>query len=232
MHRLGKYKETDSMSDLITEHYRMLLMMSRFGIALGFGEKNIGAVCRENGVDVDTFLAVVNMLFDEDDTRNYADTKLSIDALLAYLHNTHDYFLNFRLPAIRTKLYEVIGGAQGNLSLAVMNYFDEYVSEVQKHMMYEETTVFPYVRALLTGKKNGNYTIDVFSKQHEQVEARLTEFKNIIIKYYPAKSTNEISSVLTDIFNCEYDLALHNAIEDRLFVPAIMKLEQQKETQQ
>ena len=39
------------MSDLICENYPMVLVMSRFGIALGFGEKNIGEVCRQNGVD-------------------------------------------------------------------------------------------------------------------------------------------------------------------------------------
>jgi regulator of cell morphogenesis and NO signaling len=227
MHKLGKYKDTDSMSDLITEHYRMLLLISRFGIALGFGDKNIGDVCRENGVDVATFLAVVNMLFDEDDSRNAAEN-ISIVSLLSYLHNTHNYFLNFRLPAIRAKLCEATGGAQDNLSHAIMNYFDEYVAEVQHHMMYEERTVFPYVRALLDGNRQTDYNIDMFSRQHDRIEARLTEFKQIIIKYYPGKSTNEINNVLTDIFNCERDLALHNAIEDRLFVPAIAALEQKK----
>jgi regulator of cell morphogenesis and NO signaling len=231
MHKLGKYKETDSMGDLITEHYRMLLLISRFGIALGFGDKNIGEVCRESGVDVTTFLAIVNMLFDEDDTRKPAAENISIESLLFYMHNTHDYFLNYRLPAIRAKLYEAIGGEQGNLSHAIMNYFDEYAAEVQNHMMYEEKTVFPYVRLLLGGEKKTDYNIDTFSRQHDRVEARLTEFKQIIIKYYPAKSTNEINNVLVDIFNCERDLALHNAIEDRLFVPAIIALERKKEVQ-
>jgi regulator of cell morphogenesis and NO signaling len=231
MHKLGKYKETDSMGDLITKHYRMLLLISRFGIALGFGDKSIGEVCRENNVDVGTFLAIVNMLFNEDDTRNYVVENVSIVSLLSYLHNTHDYFLNLRLPAIRAKLHDATGEAQGNLSHAIMNYFDEYVAEVQSHMTYEEKTVFPYVRALLDGKKKINYNIDVFSRQHDRVEARLTEFKQIIIKYYPVKSTDEINSVLIDIFNCERDLALHNAIEDRLFVPAIIALERKKDLQ-
>ncbi|MDR3181105.1 MAG: hemerythrin domain-containing protein [Prevotellaceae bacterium] len=229
MHKLGKYKETDNMGDLITEHYRMLLLISRFGIALGFGDKNIGEVCRESGVDVDTFLAIVNMLFDEDDARHDAVENISIVSLLAYLHNTHDYFLNFRLPAIRAKLYEAVGGEQANLSHAIMNYFDEYAAEVQKHMMYEEKTVFPYVRLLLDGEKKIDYNIDMFSRQHDRIETRLTEFKQIIIKYCPVKSTNELNSVLSDIFNCERDLALHNAIEDRLFVPAIVALERKKE---
>ena len=65
MYKNGKYRETDKMSDLICENYPMVLVMSRFGIALGFGEKNIGEVCRQNGVDPCTFLTVVNFLTEE-----------------------------------------------------------------------------------------------------------------------------------------------------------------------
>jgi regulator of cell morphogenesis and NO signaling len=46
MYRKGKYRETDKMSDLIGGNYPMLLVMSRFGIPLGFGEKNVKEVCK------------------------------------------------------------------------------------------------------------------------------------------------------------------------------------------
>ena len=225
MYRLGKYTAYDTMSDLVSRHYRILLVMSRFGIGLGFDDKTIGEVCEENGVDVDTFLIIVNMLLDVDDITEFTVAHVSIEALVSYLHNSHDYFLGFRLPGIRTKLTDVLGGTSDDLSKAIIHYFDEYVSEVRKHMMYEEDIVFPYVRELLSGHKHHEYNITIFQKQHDQVEARLTEFKQILIKYYPSRSTNEINSVLFDIFNCENDLASHNAIEDRLFVPAIKELE-------
>lgn len=224
MHRLSRYRQTDNMSDTVSNNYRILLVMSRFGIGLGFGEKTIGEVCRENGVDTNTFLTVVNMLLDEDSTADIKTSDISVESLLSYLHNSHDYFLDFRLPAIRATLVEVVGTVT-DLSRAIVNYFDEYVAEVDKHMSYEEKVVFPYVRALLGGHRSVDYSIDIFRKRHDHVEARLSEFKNIIIKYYSAESTNEINGVLFDIFDCENDLASHNAVEDRLFVPAIMELE-------
>lgn len=222
MYRLGKYTKDDNMSKLISDNYKMLLVVSRFGISLGFGEKSIGEVCDENNVDVPTFLAVVNMLQDEDTATDYSN--VSVEDLMTYLHNSHDYFLGFRLPRIREKLVAIVG-KKDNLSKAIIKYFDEYIAEVNKHMAYEEKTVFPYVRALLDHKEHEKYNIDMFSRQHDQVELRLIEFKNIIIKYYPSKSTNELNSVLFDIFNCEEDLASHNAIEDRIFTPAIARLE-------
>ena len=48
----------DKMESLITANYRLLNMLSRFGISLGVGDKSIEEVCRINGVDCKTFLAV------------------------------------------------------------------------------------------------------------------------------------------------------------------------------
>jgi regulator of cell morphogenesis and NO signaling len=226
MYHLGKYKITDRMSDLICENYSMLLVMSRFGIALGFGEETVGEVCRKNGVDGKTFLTVVNMLIDEV-RQDEIDMSLSVKSLVTYLRNSHVYFLEFRLPAIRVKLMEAVDYRHNDVGQAIIRYYDEYVSEVRKHMLYEEETVFPYVDLLLSGKKR-HYHIDIFCKQHNQVEARLSELKNIIIKYFPARSSNELNSVLFDIFACAEDLASHNRVEDDLFVPVIRALERKK----
>ena len=57
----------DRMESLITTNYRLLNMLSRFGISLGVGDKSVEEVCRMNGVDCSTFVAVVN-LFNNPDT--------------------------------------------------------------------------------------------------------------------------------------------------------------------
>ena len=93
-------------------------------------------------------------------------------------------------------------------------------------MEYENKKVFAYVRALLAGEHTTEYNIGVFARHHDQVNAKLTELKNIIIKYYPANGDNRLlNATLFDIFSCEEDLASHNRVEDYLFVPAIMELE-------
>ena len=227
MHRLEKYKETYKMIDLVDENYRILLIMSRFGISLGFGDKTIGEVCRENNVDTATFLAIGNLLLDEKNDTDFSETNLSINALITYLHNSHEYFLDFRFPAIRKDLIEVLGSPNDNLTKAILRYFDEYVDEVRKHMLYEEDIVFPYVRRLMDGEISKEYSINTFKSQHDKIEARLYEFKNIFIKYYNTEGTNMINSVLFDIFNCEQDLASHNDIEDKLFVPTVVALEEE-----
>ena len=226
MYKNGKYRETDKMSDLICENYPMVLVMSRFGIALGFGEKNIGEVCRQNGVDACTFLTVVNFLTEEISAPvTNVSNCLSIEALITYLHNAHDYFLNFRLPHLRRKLLEAIAECLQDVAFVIQRFFDEYAEEVNKHMSYEEKVVFPYVRGLLEGKKDPKYNISIFRKRHDQIEMKIIELKNILIKYYPGPGSNLLNSVLFDIFATEQDLASHNHVEDYLFMPAILALE-------
>lgn len=214
------------MSDLIGENYPMVLVMSRFGIALGFGEKNIGEVCRLNGVDTHTFLTVVNFLTGDSMVPvSEIDKGLSVESLITYLHNAHDYFLNFRLPHIRRKLVEAIEECPKDVAFVITRFFDEYAEEVNKHMSYEEKTVFPYVRGLLDGVKDARYNITIFRKRHDQIEMKITELKNILLKYYPGPGSNLLNSVLFDIFATEQDLASHNHVEDYLFVPVILALE-------
>lgn len=217
------------MSDLICENYTLLQVLSRFGVSLGFGDKTVQEVCEMNEVDCTTFLAVVNFLTEENNRMQDHLKDISLVALMNYLKQAHSYFLDFQLPTIRKKLIEAIDcSTQNEIAFLIIQFFDDYVSEVRKHMEYENERVFTYVNALLRGERSGEYNISVFACHHDQINAKLTELKNIIIKYYPANGDNQLlNATLFDIFSCEEDLASHNRVEDYLFVPAIMELEKE-----
>jgi regulator of cell morphogenesis and NO signaling len=223
MYRPKIYKPTDKMSDLICENYSLLQVLSRFGISLGFGDKNVREVCQINNVDCNTFLTVVNFLV-EDHLEG-----ISIPSLMNYLREAHSYFLDFQLPSIRKKLIEAIGDSkEKDVTFLILRFFDAYVDEVKKHMEHENENVFTYVEKLLRGEHSEEYNISVFASHHEHIDTKLTELKNIIIKYFPAGGNNRLlNATLFDIFSCEEDLASHNRVEDFLFVPAIKELEKE-----
>ena len=54
------FKSTDKLSFVIQNDYRLLQVMGRFGMTIGFGEKTILDVCQQCNVDVNAFLAVMN----------------------------------------------------------------------------------------------------------------------------------------------------------------------------
>ncbi|MFY9116090.1 MAG: helix-turn-helix transcriptional regulator [Bacteroidales bacterium] len=225
MHNRVLYTAADKMGDLIGSNYPMLFVMSRFGIHPGFGDKTIEQACRLHDVHTPTFLAVVNLLIAGSQTPY---NNLSLSCLVKYLHNSHSHFLDIRLPAIRQQLLKILGTPPDTVGKAVLRFYDEYVEQVRTHMAYEEDTVFPYVRSLLEGAQSGPYCIEIFSRQHDNIEAKLSELKNILIKYYPTGNPHELNNVLFDIFACAQDLASHNYVEDHLFVPLITQWEQRE----
>ena len=68
--------------------------------------------------------------------------------------------------------------------------------------------------------------IKKFAHNHTNVEEKLNDLKNIIIKYLPDSYTSEIrATVLREIFRIESDLRKHATVENRLLIPLVAKLE-------
>jgi len=217
------------MADIICDNYSLLQVMSRFGLPLGFGDYTVEEVCLSHQVDCRTFLAVANFINKGHSRSSASIDDISVESLMTYLKNAHHYFLDFQLPTIRRKLLEAIDCSMDNeVTFLILTFFDNYVKEVRNHMSYEDTHVFTYVDKLLKGKKSEDYDINMFVRHHDHIDEKLTELKNSIIKYYPdSRKSYVMNAVLFDIFNCEKDLASHNEVEDYLFVPAVLQLEQQ-----
>ena len=198
------------------------MVMSRFGISLGFGDKTVEAVCSEQNVDCETFLAVCNFI----SFQNVNGNTVSIEPLIEYLKKAHSYFLDFNMPLIRRKLIEAIDcSGRDQVAMLILKFYDAYTEEVRRHMDYEDKDVFTYIDTLLSGKYTEGYSIDVFASGHHQINTKLKELKDIIIRYLPQRENNLLNAVLFDIINCEQDLVSHCKVEDTLLVPAVRELE-------
>ena len=221
---LAGYKPTDKMRELVKDNSSLILVLGRFGISLGFGDKSIREVCKIHQVDERTFTEVANFC----SGREHRFEAISLQALIEYLKQAHTYYLEFNLPNIRRKLIEALDCSGGNnIAMLIVRFYDEYVSEVRRHMEHENKTVFVYVEQLLSGFLNKTYSISTFEGKHAQIGNKLKELKDIIIQYYPEKNNYLLNEVLLNIILCEEDLTQHCKIEDKLFVPAVKALESQ-----
>ncbi|KXB38546.1 hemerythrin HHE cation binding domain protein [Bacteroidales bacterium KA00344] len=219
------YEPDDKLISIISDNYNTLQSLGSFGINLGFGDKTVREVCESQNVDTYTFLAVIN--FTINGYRNYEnDDRLSISTLMQYLKASHVYYLDFELPHIRRSLERALD-ENDNLARLILKLFDEYAYNIRKHMQYEEKMVFPYVEELEKGNVSSNYDIETFSKHHTQIDRKLSELKNIIIKYLPSDGlrNNQLTAALYEIYNCEQWLKEHADVEDEIFIPVIRRLE-------
>lgn len=230
-----KYKLTDHMSDIISDDYRLLQVISRFGLTLGFGEQTVAAACEACGVDAGTFLAVVSFIRSNGRV-NIGDMveTLSVEALVKYLQNSHSYFVDFRLPSIRRKLIESIDcSARNQIAFLILKFYDEFAAEVGRHMEYENKYIHSYVDGLLAGKVP-DQSVNIYTLVHQHhdnhasIEKSLAELKSIIIKYYPSDSNSSLlNDVLMDLYITEEDLFSHCHMEDTLFAEAVHQLEEE-----
>lgn len=216
-----EFQADDKMISLIANDYKFLQVLSRFGIPLGFSDKSIKDVCKDAGVDCQTFLSVVNFL--GNDKKSLSDINhLSLQALLHYLKQSHIYFLDFYLPSIRRKLLDGMILKDSDVSFLIIKLFDEYVEIVKAHMEEEETDLFEYVESLIDNRSLKRKDIPVYSQHHSDVSVKLRELKNIILKYCPQDSNaNLLNAALYDIYRCEEELESHCKIEDLMLLPAI-----------
>lgn len=221
------YLPSHRLRDLLDDHPALLMVLSRFGISLGFGDRQVADVCRSAGVDTTTFLAVVNFICgDTADT----SSRISMPTLIGYLRQAHGYYLDYVMPGIRRRLIDAVASADASeVSLALIRFFDEYVGEVRRHMAFEDNHVFTYVNSILSGEiPDKPFSIADFRANHHPIAEKLQELKDLIICHFTAEGSRAdlLNSVLFDIITLERDLTTHCRVEDLIFVPAVEYLEQ------
>lgn len=216
------------MADLLSDHYNIYLLFFNLGMHLGIAEKTVAEVCKEQNIDLDSFLVLVHFILgDEGKTSTAAISSLDLSLLVRFLKNSHNYFLGYRLPQIGEKMTVALRDVPREVGIVMMRFFEEYSQEVHNHMQYENDIVFPYVEHLLEGEPGKGYTISIFEKKHDQVELKMLELKNILIKYYAGDFNPDLSNLLHELYVCGRELMIHNAIEDHLFIPGITLVEQE-----
>lgn len=196
-------------------------IISRFGLGMGVGEQTIAQTCEAYGVHTATFLAIINFKVFK---QRAIITEIDIPTLQRYLRNAHTYFIDFRLPFLRRALIEAIIPADptSKIPMLILRCYDEFVEEIRVHIEHENAGLF-----------------EEHTHDDERITDKLTEIKNLIIKYYPSNNSSQrelvnytLISVMSDLWHTEQDFADHCAIEDEILRPAMTHVQQQKKPHQ
>ncbi len=218
-------------SDIIINNPYLMLMLEHFGIPLEVREKTVGQICAENHVNAELFISVANLFngFKPLPKTKYSfkDTKTIIN----YLQNSHQYYLNEKYPQIQYFIKEIYKINSHPEILMIEKFFDKYFMEVTEHLDYENQVVFPYVLSLdkqQSTDKNatGNYSVTEYREHHNDIEDKLNDLKNLLIKYLPLNKDQQLRrKLLFCLFELEYDLNIHSQIEDNILIPLVEEME-------
>lgn len=219
------FKMSTKMSDVILQNYSLLNVLPRFEINLGFGEATIEQLCKNANADSDLFLLVCNLYTFPNYTPATDRFTFKVDNLISYLLRSHSYYLADKIDSIEKHLNQIEPTHKEMLT----KFFEQYKSEVINHFNYEEQEVFPYIERLTQGVVSPEYHIDRFEENHSNIEDKLGDLKNILIKYLPENSIaqNLRSELLFDLFLFEEELDKHTLIEEQVLIPYVERIERE-----
>lgn len=221
-------------SEVILSNPHLMLLMENFGIKLSVREKTIKTLCEENNISIDVFISFANLFNGHFTHIKQQYSFKDIETIIQYLKKSHQYYLEEKYPKIHScvkKMFEMNDHAQMTM---VEKFFNDYYNEVREHLEYENTRVFPYVTSLyykLNGKDlfeiDVNYSVSDYKEHHDNIEEKLVDLKNLLIKYLPVKNDQKIRrELLLGLFDLEYDLNIHSLIEDNILIPLVEQMEQ------
>lgn len=221
------FTENTKMAELVISNPTLMLTLSRFGIELGFGDQNVKEVCEKAKVSPSFFLLICNIYSNPDFIPSKDDIKsVEANAILAYLSESHKYYLKERLPHIESHLKRIVEACPARYGNTINRFFNEYKDEVENHFKYEEEVVFPYIKSLCNNALNPNFSIREFESNHSNIEDKLSDLMNILIKYLPANIfPKERIEISLDIMEVTSDLSCHTLVEERVLVPFVEMME-------
>ena len=228
------------LADAICNNYLLIPLINRFGIRLGFGDKDINTICKEHGIDADFLTAILNTFTFES---YFSESKLRsfpISQWVDYLRKTHVYYREVQLPIIENHLSllkkSIADDDSKNLEL-IGKFFANYKQELLAHLAREDEETFPYIEKLLELKDRPNskeiyekwskqYSIKVFEREHDNVDEKLFDLKNILIKYFSGNYNQSLcNTVITELSRLENDLKDHTRLENKILIPMVEELE-------
>jgi regulator of cell morphogenesis and NO signaling len=223
-------------SDIILNNPYLMLMLEHFGIQLPLQDKSLTDVCIENRINTELFIIFANLYNGVQSSFTNQFTYREILTIVTYLKNSHSYYSQEIYPNILTIIRQMNKANDLKEMALVEKFFDNYFAEVNEHLNYENEIVFPYIIGLyeeLVLKKRPadkeKYAVSDYQEHHNDIEEKLTDLNNLLVKYLPQKNDQPIRrKLLQSLFELEYDLNIHSQIENLILIPLVAEMEQQK----
>ncbi|MFW6259494.1 MAG: hemerythrin domain-containing protein [Tangfeifania sp.] len=223
------FTRNHKVAQLISHNYHLLPVLNRFGIKPGLKDKTVEDICIAENINPEFFLAIVNTYHNENYFPENELLSFSPLEIVSYLKKTHKYYTGYVLPKLDLLLEQLIKSSSSiSKDLQMVDvFYKKYKKELTLHINDEEDRVFPYIIQLAeTHQKQAGYTIRFFEKEHTNVDEKLNDLKNLIIKYVtPDYDENICNEFLITLYRFEKDIKDHARIEDKIMLPITLEIE-------
>ncbi len=164
-------------------------------------------------------------------------TKFSLTQLVDYILEKHHRYVKENLPVIQQHLEKVASkhGATHPEMLRIKVLFHEIARDFNQHIMKEEVTLFPRIKALETIFNEGKTPtenisiqspVQVMEAEHEAAGKMMEEIKMLSNNFTPPENVcTTFGVVIRELKIFETDLHHHVHLENNILFPKALELQ-------
>ncbi len=227
------FQKNQRLVDALEINPLMLLVLERLGFYPGYQDKKLNELANEKEMNVEVLIMLLNLHADKNYKPDFELVFDDVDIIIEYLKNSHRLYTDQLYPVLRRSVQDLKNSNPLPEMKMVERFFEDYLKEACLHFDYENQTVFPYIRSLQecirSGKgycKTEDYSVDVYKQHHDDIEEKLDDLKNLLIKHLPSGDDYpKRRRVIFDLFYLEHDLNVHTRIENEILVPLVERME-------
>lgn len=218
------------MADIMEENPYIMLMMQHFEMDYCVHDLSVSDICAQYSISETLFVTVAN-LYNGMKPKNRIDfSENDVLQMVRFLKNSHNYYRSDKYPQISSYIQQLQENHSEKELKLLEKFFNEYFTEVLEHLDYEDNVAFPYFISLLKQEKYGDkrdvYSSKEYSEHHTDIELKLKDLKNLLLKY--VKIDNDLNlrrKLFYALFELEYDLYIHSLIEETILIPLGVSIE-------
>ncbi|WP_242220909.1 iron-sulfur cluster repair di-iron protein [Bacillus cereus group sp. BfR-BA-01380] len=225
------FTETSVIGDIVTKFPKAsdLFKSYRIDFCCGGNRPLIDAI-HERNLSVEEVITNLNTLYHETKVLNESKidwTTANYSEFIDYIVNKHHRYLNEELPQLSpyvTKVLRVHGANQPHLA-QIHKLFHELKTELEQHIIKEETVDFPLILAFEQNPTDENYAklskvVEQLESEHSHAGDIIKELRNITNDFTPPEGAcGTYRLVYQRLAALESDLFQHIHLENNILFP-------------
>lgn len=225
------FNETSFISDIVTKFPKAsdLFKSYRIDFCCG-GNRPLIDVANERNLSVEEVITNLNTLYHETKLLNKTEfdwKSASYNELIDHIVNKHHRYLNEELPQLSpyvTKVLRVHGAGQSHLA-QIHKLFHQLKTELEQHIIKEETEDFPLILAFEQDPTDENYTkllkvVEDLESEHSHAGDIMKELREITNDFTPPQGAcGTYRLVYQRLEALESDLFQHIHLENNILFP-------------
>jgi regulator of cell morphogenesis and NO signaling len=239
-----RIKPESYVGEIVSSDYRTADVFKKFGIEYCCGAKRtLRQSCDLLGIDlkqIETELGQVTRTMQIPTSLNFTDWPA--DFLVDYIQKLHHSYLKQTLPELSQRIEYFAKGHEKKYPtiLDVQSTFAEIARMLNKHVEYQENTIFPYVRQINNALKNaadyGSLLVrtlrkpvnQTFFHEHEHLRKLVHELRKYTNNYSaPDNSCLSHKVIMQKLQEVDNDLVQHIFLENSVLLPKVANIEKE-----